>query len=184
MEAIAENAATQYRASWIARHPIVAFLLAPVPLVVTAWLVYLAIGAVVFLVILPAVSSTLALEGKPVDEWVPGVMWFALAFHVGLKFVPPVIVAVVACYLVHRSGQNWRWALVACSVVGIVAGLFSSTLELPIEAGSGRLSVGFGLPPGIDQVGQCLLPLLVGWFLIWRYRHLWRAAGAAPANTA
>ncbi len=173
-ERLADAAKHEHAKNWMGRHPVMMFLFAPIPLTLAAWCAYLAIGGLLFFKILPSLGPAFQLEGTTADTWAPSAVWLTLLFHMGLRFLPPAIVAAAVCRWALRSGRGWRWALAACGCVAIIASLFTSALNLPMQPGAGEFSVGFTAPPSLSQLSQCVVPLLVGGAILWWSRDKWR----------
>jgi hypothetical protein len=174
-EELAACAATNYqRRRFLGRHPVLAFLIAPIPLTLVGWTAFLLLGFGFFQLCPYVLGDAFELQGKTVDQWPRAAVWSVWAFHYATRIVPPIIAAGLLCYLAHRSGVNWRWAILATALVAIVAGSYHSTMRLPVEPGNGQYSIGLGLgaqmflPP---QLIQLVLTLAVGVAFTW---YWWR----------
>jgi hypothetical protein len=154
---LAQVAAAEYRrANFWGRHPIVTFLLAPIPLVVVAWIAVFVLGMLIM--------SGRAESGDGADSWSIAAIWASIVWFRVASVIPPALVALLLCYLARRGGLSWRWSLAACLLVAIVAGLFRGQLELPRSMSRGQLSLGFGfgLAGWFQQLLQFSLPLATG----------------------
>ncbi len=112
-------AAEQYRArSFWGRHPIVTFVLGPLPLLLISWIVT---GCAV---VWSAEGITYIGEhwfGIAQDKivyadhlWVQaGVMSFCIWIIVAF---PPILVAAVMCRTARRNAVRWRWPIIACTL--------------------------------------------------------------------
>ena len=155
-EDIARHAAHELRRhTYAGRHPFVTFVAAPLP---TA--VLLLVGLCLpFLLILSLVP----------DEYAPGDFprWAAAVLQTvvwAMPYVPFIAGAFVFCHLATRAFCGARWSFVACGLVGLLAGSFTVSLNLPNSGpGSGSLMMGLGyrLPPSPAQWLQALAPLAV-----------------------
>lgn len=173
---LAKAASVEFtRRSFCGRHPIVTFLIAPVPLAVFAWIVTFATmfgctaGAMMFAERLGAAPSADSLAGWPTAA----ILGLTILFWLGVVG-PPAMLTMLLCRLAHRNGLSWRWALAASVIVALIAGLFQAALEPAATGdGHGRLTFGFGLwmfPP-LQQWLQFAFPLLIGLGFLWRQTH-------------
>lgn len=179
---LAERIVAEFRASrFVGRHPALAFVVTPIPLVIAAWMV-------VFL--------GLALLSSPLEEaaGVTGRNVGAYAIYLGLRFVPFAGTAFVLCRSAYRSGRG-RWSLVACVLVALLAGSLVANLTFSTGHEDGRLMFGtLFLTPGIAgrplaeagrQLVQMAVPLAI-WLCFalrfeWRRRLAMKNAGVAAA---
>jgi len=94
----------------------------------------------------------------------------AWMLHGAARFVPPAIVALVFWRLASRAGLSWRWSLGACAIVALLACMYTSQMDLPVETGRGRLSIGLGLSssPSAGQLAQLAVPAAIGLLSAWR----------------
>jgi len=94
------------------------------------------------------------------------------------RFLPPAIVALIFWRLASRSGLSWRWSLAACTLVALLAGAFTSQMQLPLESGQGSFSVGFGVfaSPSPLQWAQLAVPAMIGGVSAWRLASVRRMA--------
>lgn len=144
---LADLIVAQYRArSAFGRHPVLTFLIAPAPLVMTAWL----LGQGLAVVALNALGGQVPAGASAVGR----LAWF----------VPPVLAAVLFCRLSWRCGRGWAWSCATCGVLVVLTATFRSTLTMPAGAGTGTWVVGFGPPSGLFPA---LLPMAVGGLLAW-----------------
>ena len=175
------------RRSFCGRHPIVTFLLAPIPLALFAWV---ATFATMFGCTAGAVMVAERLGVAPSSEslasWPNAAILATILFSLGV-IGPPAALTVFLCRLARRNRLNWRWSLAGCVLVALIAGLFQAVLEPAATAdGRGRLMFGFGLwlfPP-LQQWLQFSFPLAIGVWLLWRQSHpLGGRVLAPPDNT-
>lgn len=159
---LAEVAAAEYRkANFWGRHPILTFLLAPIPLVVVVWIAMFAAG------MLTMYGRNEGGDGA--DSWPIPLIWTSIVWFRVASVIPPALVALLLCYLARRGGLSWRWSLAACLLVAVIAGLFRGQLELPRAMSKGQLMLGFGfgLAGWFQPLLQFSLPLATGLGFAW-----------------
>ena len=81
-----------------------------------------------------------------------------------------MVVALIFWRLASRSGLSWRWSLAACLLVALLAGAYTSQMQLPIEPGQGRLMIGLGISssPSAAQLLQLAMPMAIGLLSAWQ----------------
>ena len=112
---LADRIVTEFRASrFVGRHPVLAFVITPIPLVIAAWM---------------GVGLGLALLSSPLVEAVgtTGRNVGVYAIYLGLRFVPFIAAALLLCRLAYRSGRG-GWSFVACVLVALMAGSLVANL--------------------------------------------------------
>jgi hypothetical protein len=172
-----------HRRSFAGRHPLLTFVVAPLPALFVIWTAAWCVGVpLLFGVVMPLLGWH---EGQTVAEMSTALLWTMLTCHYGLLLVPPTVAAIWFCRLALQSGRGFAWAAPACLLVAILAFTLVSDLRLPHESHQGRLLIGFGLPlpdnwrvPQIiglwqairpeQQVFQTLCPLAVLVYAIWK----------------
>lgn len=161
----AQAAETVRRRTFGGRHPVLTFILAPIPLVVGA------IIAVVFVAAIP-----LELLGSFIPEnrrnSVGAVFSEALfleAFCWTVRILPFALAAWWFCRSARRAGLSWRWPVAACALIAFLAAAFAIQFRMPTGIpNTGALTIGLSFPPfgSVVQWGQCLTPLaIVAWQL-------------------
>ena len=161
--------ANHQRARFAGRHPLVTFLLAPIPLFVVAWVGFMFLGITAARCAPLVLGDAYEVTGKPVGQWPAVLVWGAFAMDCASRLVPQMLVGGLLCYLALRSGRGWRWGMLGCGLVALIAGLTFIQLDLPVEPGNGQLSVGLAMPPrDLWQLAQCAPPLAAGLFVVWR----------------
>lgn len=145
-------AAEQYHArSFWGRHPVVTFVLAPLPLLVLCWI---------------ATGLGVTGAGKTVayicEHWLglsdsntyPGDHLIAqagmmVAVSWLLIVVQPLVVAWLLCRIAARNTLNWRWPVAACGILAFVAGCLAVSYRLAVQPHEGQFMVGlsFALSP-------------------------------------
>ncbi len=181
-EQVAEAAAVAYRRrSFLGRHPMAAFLV-------------FGISPVVSLVALVALVM-FGLRARP-NSWDDplfaglnriGPSASAVAAYltsVSVVVIPSIVVSILYCWLVGRSGINKKWVLLSCTILSVLAALPSCEAKvalIPAESWAGLRpwwpdSIGhfyyfftrtFCNP---QQLMQFLVPLAVGLWFVWRKR--------------
>lgn len=175
---LAAQIVSEYRARrFVGRHPLLAFLIAPIPLVASTWLAMaLAFGF----------GSSLLLPQEP-GNW-SKVNLYAASIYYALRFIPFAIVALVLCRSAYQSAQG-RWSLVACALVAGLAGTLVADVRFHVGPHDGSLTFGpLFLTPGMTigrQLAQMAAPLAIGlWFAVkfeHRRRLAMRAADLVPS---
>jgi hypothetical protein len=162
--ALAAGAAVEYRRrTFSGRHPILMFLVAPLPLALLAWAAVIAGGAGIFAWLGPK-------SGEAPGAWQFG-MPVVLVFW---AIVPPALVALLVCWMSATSGRSWRWVIASLGLLALATAAFHSDLRWPTQPGNGQLMVGFGLNshPSAEQCLRFAFPLLVaGWALLYFSRR-------------
>lgn len=182
---LADAAVANYHStSFAGRHPVVTFLLAPIPLLVVVWAGFWCLGLAAAHFAPTVLGDAYRLEGKPVSDWPASLVWCARGLDYASRMAPQMLVAGLLCYVALRSGRGWRWGMLGCCLVALVAGLMVTQLDLPLESGKGRLTLGLALPPqSVWQVVQLFPPLAAGLLVLWRFNR--KATGQnAPAAVA
>lgn len=157
-EKLVRVAVAQYQArSFFGRHPVFTFLLAPVLLTIAMWVALLVLGIATFHGLSSWVGHTAGLT-----------TWTAWTLYYLALWAPPALAALLFCRLAHWSGRGWRWLCATCLVLALLAASFHATLTLPVEPGTGRVTIGFGLS---SQTLQMLVPIAVGALLTWQFQR-------------
>ena len=134
------------------RHPLVTFLLLPVPALLVSWTCY-----------------TLALIGilRLFNDY-RSVDWAVTAAGVlihGLAYVPALALILLIVWLAIRSRTRLVWWVVASALVAFLSSLMIIDFRMPTTPGTGALQVGFGFPPKLDCWPQFAVPLLAAFLL-------------------
>jgi hypothetical protein len=174
-EELAESARRNLLAGSLpARHPVLTFLVLPIPFTVLGWAVMLAatIGLLQLAERLPAVACYL--KQRSLADWPAALLYAAPLLDFCLRVLPPAAAVVLCCRWSERALGGARWRMLACALIALVSGMFFSVIELPMEPGKGRWSVGFMAPGGWDQLLQLLIPPAVAlWWTFRRRREAW-----------
>jgi hypothetical protein len=154
---LADRIVAEFRAArFVGRHPVLAFVIMPVPLVVVMWMAVFFVAALLSL-LEDAVGGT----GRCIE---------AYAIYLGLRFFPFAAAALVVCRWAYRSGRG-GWSFVACALIGLLAGSLVATVTFPGGNEEGRLLFGtLFLTPGTAttplvgvarQLAQMAVPLAI-----------------------
>jgi hypothetical protein len=157
-------AAEQYRArSFWGRHPIVTFVLGPLPLLLVCWVI------TGFAVVWSAEGITYIGDhwfGIEQDKIVyadhlwaqAGVMsfcmWMIIAF-------PPILVAALMCRTARRNAVNWRWPIIACALMSFVIGFLAVSYRLALQPNDGQIMLGINLDSSMSWFLLTYLPKFV-----------------------
>lgn len=169
-------AAEQYHArSFWGRHPVVTFVLAPLPLLVLCWI---ATGLGV-----TGAGKTIAYIcehwfGLSDSNTYPGDHLIAQAgMMVAVSWlftvVPSLVVAWLLCRVAARNALNWRWPIASCSLLAFVAGCFAVSYQLEVQPHEGRLMIGLSFAQSAEWILTSFLPkfaiaLVIGLLLVKR----------------
>lgn len=170
---LADAAAKEFRKRTFAgRHPVVTFLLAPIPLTIVAW-----IG--MFLLGIGGVELAKWMMGGELTpssgEWTPTAIFGAYAMLYAFVLTPPISLATYFVRLSRNSLRGWKWGLASCLLIALMAAAFQSNLGFPSGAAKGHLSLGFGIGPHTFTSPMAMvqfgLPLAFGLLALWRGRR-------------
>jgi hypothetical protein len=186
---LAMFAAQQYHArTFWGRHPWLTYLVAPLPLLVGCWVAFG--GAIWALVFGLNLLGTYLLGWteetfQAADHlWLQAILlalfcWYAIVF-------PPLTAAWLLCRAYRHSALDWRWPLVGCALLAIVAGIFTTSYRLATEPGNGQLMFGFNLGASpawffFSFLPKFALALGIGLLLIKRAQQSLELDNTAPA---
>ncbi len=161
---LAAGAAREYhRRTFSGRHPILMFLVAPLPLALVAWAGTVASIATLFGWLGPKGGSDVP------EAWRYGMPVVLVLWAV----VPPTLVALLVCRMSVRSGRTWRWVFASLALIALATAAFQSDLRWPSRPGNGQLMVGFGLNshPSAEQCLQFAFPLLAATLALLHFRR-------------
>lgn len=136
-------ASEQYHArTFWGRHPIITFLVGPLPLVLACWLAFsLALSATI-LGISYLSGNVLGWSIEPHEHpWLQAIGVALASWYV--RVFPPLAAAWLLCRVAHRNGLDWRWPALACSHLAVVAAVFTVSYRLATEPNNGLLVIGF-----------------------------------------
>ncbi|HEX3598922.1 MAG TPA: hypothetical protein VHU84_02195 [Lacipirellulaceae bacterium] len=169
-------AAEQYRArSFWGRHPIVTFVLGPLPLLLISWIIT---GCAV---VWTAEGITYIGEhwfGVEQDKIVyadhlwaqAGVMSFCIWIIVAF---PPILVAAVMCRTARRNAVKWRWPIIACMLISSVAGFLAVSYRLALQPNEGQITLGIDWESSfrwflLNYVSKFATAMVIGLLLVKR----------------
>jgi hypothetical protein len=167
---LAQTAAAEYRKRLFSRrHPILTFIVLPVPTLMFLSMAYYVWVVCQRLVIMPFAGQLTENASASVLALIYGVEVMDDVLEMAMFCLP----AALFCRVARRSGQDWRWPLLACVILSCWVALRGSN---PVGFGP---SGTFGLVRGIVMV----LPLIPFAISAWRSwgdsagnRRLWPSA--------
>lgn len=158
---IAESAAAQYRQrSFSGRHPIVAFVAMPIVLLPLLWfgalMAWIGVGAGV------AALGLGDMKFEVHDSPLARVATLLLLF--GVVELPILLSTAFICRLASRAAVGWKWQMLACFVLAVVASMAVADVVMPTPDSKGRAFFGLGVSahPQASQIVQFILPLAIG----------------------
>ena len=159
-EELAVGAAEDYRrTSWVRRHRVLVFGLAPIPLVVLGLALYILAFTSVGYAVDALTQNKGGLRSIPRNILEP--VGMGLTFSI--RFVPFLILAAIYGWLGVRYRISGWWLAVAVVEVAALAGAATSQLIIGDLPGEGQLMVGLASPvAGWSQAIQLALPLAIG----------------------
>jgi hypothetical protein len=128
------------------RHPLIMYLLTPIPALLVLWLAY----------VLGLVGMVNVFESYKDTAW--AVQLAVILIH-GIAYVPSVALTLLIAWLAIRSQTKVAWWLTGATLVAIVSGMMMVSLSMPTTPGTGRLQIGLGFPPALSHWPQFLIPL-------------------------
>ena len=129
------------------RHPYVTYLVAPVPMLIVSWIAYMAALIGIVNLIKPAT----------IEPWHGRVAGVLIS---GMAYIPTLVVVLAITWIAARSHSKLRWWLAGALPVALLSALLIVGFQMPTVPGTGRMSVGFALPPGLGQLPQFLIPMI------------------------
>ena len=134
------------RVRFARRHPVITYLVTPIPLLLLLWIAY---GA--------GLAGVLSgFESYRNTGW--AVRLAGILIH-GIAYVPAVVLTLAIAWVAIRSRTKLAWWVIAAVLVAVVSGMLMVSLNMPTTPGSGRLQVGLGFPPALSHWPQMLVPL-------------------------
>ncbi len=138
------------------RHPLVTYVLIPVPALILLWVAYTAALAGIFSMF----------EQYKSAEW--AVSTASLLTH-GLAYIPAILLTLLIAWVAIRSNTKIAWWLSGAAIVAFVSGLMMVNLQIPTTPGTGSLNVGLGFPPPLAHWPQMAIPLAITIAFAWYY---------------
>lgn len=183
-------AAEQYHArNFWGRHPLVTYLLGPLPLLVACFFAYgLAFWAATWgvdFVGTHVLGWTDATFANPADLiWLQAVLLALLCWYVTV--FPPLTAALLLCRTYRRNGLDWRWPVVGCTILAIVCGFFHTSYNIATEPNTGQFMLGFDIGQSSAWLLRFLpkfaIALAIGLLLIHRARPKLALDAETPAS--
>ena len=172
---LADRAVSQYqRRTFAGRHPIVMFLLAPIPLTIVAWIATFAL-AIGGMELAKWATSYESATSTNAERYSTATIVGAYAFLYGAILVPPIALALFFVRMSRISLRSWPWALASCLLIALLTGMLQSSLGFPSGEVKGHLTLGLGMGPHLFVSPIALMqfgvPLAFGLFALWRARR-------------
>lgn len=145
-EVAAATKANVTRGRFARQHPLLMFLVLPIPTLILLWVAYTL--ALVGLI-------QLFREYRDVD-WV--VQLGGVLVH-SLAYVPAITLVMLISWVATRSRAKVAWWLGSSILVAFVSCLIVVSFTVPTTPGTGSLSVGMGFPPALAHWPQFFVPL-------------------------
>ena len=164
---VAAALANRRQASIFGRHPVLSFVVAPIPVAILSWVGLL----LLWLGLLEATGWILG--EKEVLRDCPGLRVYAVkAIEIGMRFLAPALTGALLCWCANRAGMSWRWTLAATCLVALVAEALVFQVKMSAGPGHGAIVFGLGFPvlQWINLV-QLLVPVAVGAVFLWGTRN-------------
>ncbi len=154
-------AAEQYHArSFWGRHPWLTFVFGPLPMLAVSWIATVLcitwIGTAASYVCVHWFGLTEEMT-RPQDYlWLQAMVmvaftWFTIVF-------PPLAVAGLLCRVARRNAVNWRWPIVACTLLTIPIAFLSVGYRLALAPHEGLLVIGFNFASSAQWLLLTYLP--------------------------
>jgi hypothetical protein len=173
---LAVFAGEQYHArSFWGRHPVITFVLGPLPMLLAGWtasgfaVAWIATGIVYVLEHWFGFGGEMA---RPQDYVFSQaivmcvVSWFVIVF-------PPLFVAAWLCRITRRNALNWRWPIIGCTLLAFTAAFLWVSYHPAIVPNDGRISVGLNVEGSarwvlLDYLPKFAIGLGIGLLLVKR----------------
>jgi hypothetical protein len=147
-------AAEQYHArSFWGRHPLVTYLIAPLPLFAVCWLAF---GVTVGLFVNAIQYGVNALGWT---EWVTANLgndhFYLQATMIAflcwyITVLPPLTAAWMLCRTCRRNVLDWRWPVLGCALLAVAASIFTATFHIMTDTNKSAFSMGFEVRTSTD----------------------------------
>lgn len=82
------------------------------------------------------------------------VMWFVIV-------VPPLTAALLMCRIARRNALNWRWPIIACTLLALVASFLSVSYRLALAPNEGRMMIGVNFDSSPSWILLSYLPKFI-----------------------
>ena len=150
------------RRTFVGRHPILTFVFGPIVFVPLLFAL-LTVGAIGLVWAIASAGDWIVGDTWPplsttaVTRWET---WFIFCFEGYTRFIPFACAAWIFCRWGRRSGMPY-WALGACGIVALMAGLVVEKTTPALGDLHGEWIIGFGFQPNLRQLLQLLAPLAI-----------------------
>ncbi|TWU11419.1 hypothetical protein CA54_02260 [Symmachiella macrocystis] len=143
-EQLAQAAGEEYRRrTWLGRHPILTFLIAPLPMLVLSWILCMLVFVCTAELVEEFNDGQQGITKSTVSSTT--LLLMETAFYIWAA-APFVLTTCLLCWMAQRTARGPKWMLAAGLIVTLVAAVFHSQMALPTQPGNGQLSTGFGFP--------------------------------------
>jgi len=156
------------RRTFASRYPVLTFVLGPVAFVPAIFIMMLLLAFGIAWII----GSTLELVAGDKLSQIPEQanvqleFWILWCFNGYARFIPFALASWIFCRWGQRTSMR-RWALVACGIVAVMAGIVFTKTTPATGNSPGLYMLGLTFNPNLRQLIQILVPLAVGgWFLL------------------
>lgn len=144
-EQLAQAAGEEYRRrTWLGRHPVLTFLIAPLPMLVLSWILCLLVFVGTAELLEEFNEGPQGLTKSTVSATT--LLLMETAFYVWAA-APFVLTTCLLCWMAQRTARGPKWMLAAGLIVTLVAAMYQLDMALPTQPGNGQLSADMGFPP-------------------------------------
>jgi hypothetical protein len=161
---LAVFAAEQYHArNFWGRHPLLTFLVGPLPLLVGCWfatgILFFAMNLVLFAIDFVSTAalgwsfSSIQEENHPFCQAVllATVSWIVIV-------LPPLVAAWLLCRVARRNGLHWKWPVLGCGLLAIVAAASTVNYRIKTIDAEGLIMVGLNAGSSAEWLLLNFLP--------------------------
>lgn len=138
------------RRTFCRRHPWLAFVVAPIPMVLVFTALY----------VVCAVGLANLTRGATIDTH-PQTLTALMILFRSTAYVPAVLAALVVSHCAWTSAVRRRWHITAGLLIALVAGCMTVSCKAPTAPGTGQFMVGLGVGSNFDlhHAIQAAVPL-------------------------
>ena len=149
--------------SFFGRHPLLTFLIGPLPLLMLGWFVVgtLLIATGVVIQAIDYVSTAVfdwSLASIPEENhpFVQAVLLACVSW--ALLVVPPLMAGWFLCRVAARNSLNWKWPTLGCGLLATVAALGMVSYRIKTIDTVGTLMLGFNYAPSTAWILTMFIP--------------------------
>ena len=85
-----------------------------------------------------------------------------------IRWTPWLLGLGLLAWQTAQAPRGWTWFLMGCAALGLIAGIFNVSVDLPKDGLRGMFGIDFKYPAGVAHLTQLLLPILGGSLLRWK----------------